>query len=200
MFSLHLGRQLNYFSQRTEHGNCRHRLHRVLRSQGTKEAVMFLSIPACWKQSRFLLLTIKSPRSLFILSLGTRCVHILKENWLVEESLSSGKISDVWQSTQKPVPKISPELLLSVCVCVCVCVCVRACAHVCLITQSCLTLCNLMNCSPPDSSGHEILQTRILEWVPSPGDFPDPEIEPRSPALQADSLLSEPQRKPQLCV
>ena len=27
---------------------------------------------------------------------------------------------------------------------------------------------------------------------PSPGDFPDPKIEPRSPALQADSLLSEP--------
>ena len=30
---------------------------------------------------------------------------------------------------------------------------------------------------------------------PSPGDFPDPGIEPRSPALQADSLLSEPPRK-----
>ena len=27
---------------------------------------------------------------------------------------------------------------------------------------------------------------------PSPGDLPDPEIEPRSPALQADALLSEP--------
>ena len=32
---------------------------------------------------------------------------------------------------------------------------------------------------------------------PSPGDLPDPEIEPRSPALQADSLLSEPPGKPQ---
>ena len=31
---------------------------------------------------------------------------------------------------------------------------------------------------------------------PSPGDLPDPEIKPRSPALQADSLLSEPPRKP----
>ena len=30
----------------------------------------------------------------------------------------------------------------------------------------------------------------VLEWVaiPSPADLPDPEIEPRSPALQADSL------------
>ena len=32
---------------------------------------------------------------------------------------------------------------------------------------------------------------------PSPGDLPDPEIEPRSPALQVDSLLSGPPGKPQ---
>ena len=31
---------------------------------------------------------------------------------------------------------------------------------------------------------------------PSPGDFPDPEIKPRSPALEADALTSEPQGKP----
>ena len=31
---------------------------------------------------------------------------------------------------------------------------------------------------------------------PSSGDFPDPGIEPRSPALQADSLLSKPPGKP----
>ena len=31
---------------------------------------------------------------------------------------------------------------------------------------------------------------------PAPGDLPDPGIEPRSPALQADSLLSEPLGKP----
>ena len=31
---------------------------------------------------------------------------------------------------------------------------------------------------------------------PSPGDLPDPEIKPRSLVLQADSLLSEPPRKP----
>ena len=38
--------------------------------------------------------------------------------------------------------------------------------HVCvLITQSCLTLCDPMNCSPPGSSVHGILQARILEWV-----------------------------------
>ena len=39
---------------------------------------------------------------------------------------------------------------------------------------------------------------RILEWVafPSPGDLPNPGIEPRSPTLQADSLPAEPQAKP----
>ena len=31
---------------------------------------------------------------------------------------------------------------------------------------------------------------------PSPGDFPNPEIEPRSPALQVNSLPAEPQGKP----
>ena len=31
---------------------------------------------------------------------------------------------------------------------------------------------------------------------PSPGDLPDPGIEPRSPALQADALASEPPGKP----
>ena len=42
-----------------------------------------------------------------------------------------------------------------------------------------------------------ILQARILEWVPCPppGDLPNPGIEPRSPALHADSLPAEPQGK-----
>ena len=34
-----------------------------------------------------------------------------------------------------------------------------------LVAQSCLTLCDLMGCSPPGSSVHGILQARILEWV-----------------------------------
>ena len=49
-----------------------------------------------------------------------------------------------------------------------------------------------------DSSIHGIFQTRILEWLPfpSPGDLRDPGIEPWSPALQAESLWSEPPGKP----
>ena len=34
-----------------------------------------------------------------------------------------------------------------------------------LVAQSCLTLCDPMDCSPPDFSAHGILQARILEWV-----------------------------------
>ena len=52
------------------------------------------------------------------------------------------------------------------------------------VAQLCPTLCN-----PMDYTVHGILQARKLEWVafPSPGDLPNPGIESRSPALQADS-------------
>ena len=33
------------------------------------------------------------------------------------------------------------------------------------VAQSCLTLCNPVDCGPPGSSVHGILQARILEWV-----------------------------------
>ena len=114
------------------------------------------------------------------------------------------------------------------------------------LLQSCLTLCNPIDSSPPGSLVPGILQARTLEWVaisfsnarkwkvkvkspspigllatpwtvayqappsmgfprqeywsglpfPSPGDLPNPGIEPGSPALQADALPSEPPRKP----
>ena len=37
-----------------------------------------------------------------------------------------------------------------------------------LFAQSCPTLCDPMDCSPPGSSVHGILQARILEWVVIP--------------------------------
>ena len=37
--------------------------------------------------------------------------------------------------------------------------------YVCEVTQLCLTLCDPVDCSPPGSSVHGILQARILEWV-----------------------------------
>ena len=54
-----------------------------------------------------------------------------------------------------------------------------------------------MDCSPPGSSVHGLLQARILEWVaiPSPGDISHPGIELGSPVLLADSLPTEPPGK-----
>ena len=44
---------------------------------------------------------------------------------------------------------------------------VKLCVHA-ESLQSCLTLCDPVDCSPPDSSVHGILQARILEWVAMP--------------------------------
>ena len=66
------------------------------------------------------------------------------------------------------------------------------------VAQSCLTLCN-----PMYSTVHGILQARILEWVAFPFSRGSSQprqwtgvSQPRSPALQADSLPAEPQEKP----
>ena len=57
-----------------------------------------------------------------------------------------------------------------------------------------MTLFDPMDCSQPGSFVHGILQAIILEWVANPfsRDLPDSGIKPGSPALQADSLPSEP--------
>ena len=63
-----------------------------------------------------------------------------------------------------------------------------------MCAQSCLTLCDPMDCSPPGSSIHGILQARIMEGVaiPVPGDLPDPGIELASPALVGKFFTTEP--------
>ena len=55
-----------------------------------------------------------------------------------------------------------------------------------------------MDSSPPGSSVHEIHQERIVEWIAIPYSrgSPDPGIKLGSPALQADSLPSDPPGKP----
>ena len=83
-----------------------------------------------------------------------------------------------------------------------------ACLRACLVAPLCLTLCNPMdalgNAQGKEESRHPIKLTRLLcpwdspgkNWsglpFASPGDLPNPGIEPGSPALQADSLASEP--------
>ena len=60
--------------------------------------------------------------------------------------------------------------------------------------QSCPTLCDPIDGSPPGSPIPGILQARTLEWVAisSSRDLSDPGIEPESFVLQADSLLVPP--------
>ena len=66
------------------------------------------------------------------------------------------------------------------------------------VAHSCPTLRDPMDYSSPGSSAHGIFQARMLEWVaiPSPGDLPNLGIGPRSPTLQADSLLFRSPGKP----
>ena len=67
------------------------------------------------------------------------------------------------------------------------------------VAQSCLTLCDPMDCI-----AHQAPQSmefsRQEYWsglsFPSPGDLPNPGVEPRSPALQAGALPFEPPGKP----
>ena len=73
---------------------------------------------------------------------------------------------------------------------VCICSLVNGFAFICAHAkslQSCLTLCDAMDCCPPGSSVHGILQARILEWIAClpPGDLPSPGIEPAFPAASA---------------
>ena len=55
------------------------------------------------------------------------------------------------------------NLQVRVYICVCVCVCVYA-ATAAKSLQSCLTLCNPIDCSFPGSSVHGVFQARVLEW------------------------------------
>ena len=59
-------------------------------------------------------------------------------------------------------------------------------------------LCDPMDGSPPGSSIQGFSRQEYWSGLPfpSPGDLPDPGIEPRSPTLQAYALTSEPPGKP----
>ena len=71
------------------------------------------------------------------------------------------------------------------------------------VSQSCLTLCNPMECSTPGSSVHGIFQARILDWVviSYSGDLPDQGVEPTSltsPTLGGGFLTTMPPGKLQI--
>ena len=69
---------------------------------------------------------------------------------------------------------------------------VDMCVCMCVLSHSVMSLCN---CSPPGSFVHGILQARILEPFPSPGDFPNPGIEPASCAFLGGFFTTEPSGK-----
>ena len=68
-----------------------------------------------------------------------------------------------------------------------------------LVSQSCLTLCNPMNCMQLTRLLCPWGLSRQEYWsglpCPSPGNISNPEIKPRSPTLQVESLLSKPPGK-----
>ena len=89
--------------------------------------------------------------------------------------------------------KIFKNFITYVCIHTYVCVCV------CVLSRSVgVTLYNTMDCSPPGSSVHGILQARIMEWVVIP--FSKGSSGPRNQAQTfcnaVESLSSEPSRKP----
>ena len=69
-----------------------------------------------------------------------------------------------------------------------------------LVAQSCPTLCNPMDCSPPGSSIHGILQARTLEWAVIPFSMGSSwlRIEHEPPTLQVDSLPLSHQGSPRM--
>ena len=62
------------------------------------------------------------------------------------------------------------------------------------VDQSCPTLGDPVDCSPPGSSVHGTFQARILGWLPfpPPGGPPDPETEPVSPCTAGRFFNAEP--------
>ena len=63
------------------------------------------------------------------------------------------------------------------------------------VAQSCPTLWDPVDCSPPGSSVHGSLQARMMEWIAI--FFSRGSSRPRDPILQADALISEPPGKPE---
>ena len=89
-----------------------------------------------------------------------------------------------WQATVHGVAKVEHSLATKP---------NQQCANI-LYTQLCPTLCDPIDHSPPGSSVHGDslgkntgVDSHALLW----GIFPTQEIEPRSPTLQVDALLSE---------
>ena len=94
--------------------------------------------------------------------------HRIRVVWLLKKSLSFWKV------------------------CVCVCVFVCACSHVWLFVAPC----TVTHQSPPSMGFPRQAYWSVLPF-PSPGDLPDPGIQPVSPELPGGFFTTEPPGKPQ---
>ena len=86
--------------------------------------------------------------------------NLISNQWLFTQtsSLHGGSIRDIFRHSVSPIEHHIPfprKLLNDTCLCA-------------KSLQLCPALCNLMDCSPPGSYVHGILQARILEWVAMP--------------------------------
>ena len=101
-----------------------------------------------------------------------------QENILIVESVVLNQI------VQQPI---------LTCVCVCVCVCV-------LVAQSCRLFVTPWTVAHQAPLSMELSRKEYWSGLPCPslGYLPDPGIEPWSPALQVDSLPSDPPGKPNI--
>ena len=95
------------------------------------------------------------------------CAHQLKNI----ESVSLGQNLRLCVCNKLPS---DPSADADICIALWILQEMRACLHFffmraplfrCMHAESCLTLCNPMDCSPPGSSVHGTFQARILEWV-----------------------------------
>ena len=103
-----------------------------------------------------------------------------------------------WQPTKLPCPWNSPGKNTGVaCHFLLQCMKVKSESEV---TQLCPTLSDPMECSPPGSSVHGILQARILEWVLSPGIFPTQGSNPGLPHCRRSLYQLKHQGSPRIRV
>ena len=101
--------------------------------------------------------------------LNPRLVCLLHCRWILYLLSQNGKPRTGWR---KAVPQIADFPCYP--------------TYCCLVTQSRLTLCNPMDCSPPGTSAHGISQARILEWVAI--SFSTPQTKFTSSFLQSENL------------
>ena len=105
-------------------------------------------------------------------------------------SLPGSPKVEIWPQKLQTSIILTASIPCRLCVCVCVCVCV------CAVPQSCWARCNPVDCSLPGSSV-EFSPKEYWSGLPflPPGDLPDSGIKSETPALQADSLPTEPAGK-----